>query len=236
MRTMDASRPSLASMGSLSPRPPPSARMMARGRLRWVRSPARDLAGAGCSTCVRPQLASSGLMCDLLSDNLRELQMVRATGAAVKGTSCYPALSNVPSAVGKTLKPRVRCVINIANQGAGLPDGGLFTPDQLQRGSGPDPTAGQTPSRGGLEVKWTGEDVAKVSEDPQVNKYWERYGQVLVTKPERFHSAGQGHRRAQGRAGGVPPRGQRAGVLGRGQVPEQADRGSGRAVHRVPQA
>ena len=64
---------------------------------------------------------------------LKEVRDVRATGAAVAETSYYPALSNLFNEIGKTLKPKVRCVINLANRGAGLPDGGLFTPDQIKK-------------------------------------------------------------------------------------------------------
>ena len=64
-----------------------------------------------------------------LETYLRDLRDIRSTGAAVKETSYYPPLANLLNAVGQTLKPRVRCVINLKNQGAGLPDGGLFTPD-----------------------------------------------------------------------------------------------------------
>jgi len=69
----------------------------------------------------------------LLETYLRDLHDIRATGAAVKETSFYPPLANLLNAVGQTLKPRVRCVINLQNQGAGLPDGGLFTPDQFPK-------------------------------------------------------------------------------------------------------
>ena len=64
-----------------------------------------------------------------LQTYLRDLHDIRSTGAAVKETSYYTPLANLLNAVGQSLKPRVRCVINLQNQGAGLPDGGLFTPD-----------------------------------------------------------------------------------------------------------
>lgn len=87
----------------------------------------------------------------------RELHAIRSTGAAVKETSYYPPLADLLNAVGQTLKPRVRCVINIKNQGAGLPDGGLFTPDQLQKGAD-DPLEGQPPARGVIECKSNKDD------------------------------------------------------------------------------
>ena len=48
---------------------------------------------------------------------LAELQAVRASGARVKETSYYPAVSGLFNAVGKTLKPTVRCIINLKNTG-----------------------------------------------------------------------------------------------------------------------
>jgi hypothetical protein len=85
---------------------------------------------------------------------LLDLREIRSTGAAVKETSYYPPLANLLNAVGQQLKPRVRCVINLKDQGAGLPDGGLFTPDQLQKGT-EEPHDGQPPARGAIECKGT---------------------------------------------------------------------------------
>src|SRR5437764_12574304 len=92
-----------------------------------------------------------------LETYLRELYEIRSSGAGVKETSYSPALANLLSAVGHTLKPRVRCVINLANRGAGMPDGGLFTPDQFQKGT-ERPLQGQLPSRGAIECKGTRDD------------------------------------------------------------------------------
>jgi Type ISP C-terminal specificity domain/N-6 DNA Methylase len=120
--------------------------------------------------------------------NLRE---IRSTGAGVKETSYYPALSHLLDEVGKSLKPRVRCVMNLANRGAGMPDGGLFTADQFQRSNQEDPLAGASPSRGVIEVKGTGDDVKKIAASPQVAKYWDKYRLVLVTNYRDFVLIGQ---------------------------------------------
>lgn len=66
-----------------------------------------------------------------LETYLRELTTIRSTGAAVAETSYYTPLANLLNTVGQTLKPRVRCIINLRNVGAGIPDGGLF----ITRGS-----------------------------------------------------------------------------------------------------
>jgi len=126
-----------------------------------------------------------------LETYLRELREIRSSGQALPETSYYPALSNLFNEIGKQLKPRVRCIINIRNRGAGLPDGGLFTPDQFQNASGSEPLAGQTPSRGVIEVKSTRDDAFLTSETKQVSRYWDKYGQVLVTNYRDFVLVGR---------------------------------------------
>jgi hypothetical protein len=64
---------------------------------------------------------------------LTEIREVRSTRSNAPETSFYPALEGLLTAIGKTLSPKVRCVINLANRGAGLPDGGLFSADQFRR-------------------------------------------------------------------------------------------------------
>ena len=94
---------------------------------------------------------------------LQELQSVHVTGSGVKETSYYPAVSNLFNAVGQTLKPPVRCIVNLKNTGAGIPDGGFFTPDQYGKADGEAVKPGLTPARGVLEVKGTGDDVLKIA-------------------------------------------------------------------------
>lgn len=120
-----------------------------------------------------------------LETYIRELRDIRSTGAAVKETSYYPALKGLLDEVGKTLKPKVRCVMNLRNQGADFPDGGLFTAQQFQRSSG-EPLQGQMPERGCIEVKGTGDDVLAIATSAQVRKYLNRYRQVLVTNLRDF--------------------------------------------------
>src|SRR5580700_5479881 len=128
---------------------------------------------------------------NLLEEYLREMHDIRSSGSAVKETSYYPALSNLLNGIGKSLKPRVRCVINIKNRGVGIPDGGLFSSDQLQRSAGGDIPEGTIPSRGGIEVKGTGEDAWVVANGEQVSRYWGKYRQVLVTNYRDFVLVGQ---------------------------------------------
>src|SRR3989442_6654191 len=122
---------------------------------------------------------------------IRELLDIHRTGEAVKETSYYGALSQLLNEIGKTLKPRVRCIINIKNRGAGLPDGGLFTTDQFQKGTDTEQNRGQVPSRGVIEIKGTGEDITKTAKSEQVLRYLNRYGQALVTNYRDFILLGQ---------------------------------------------
>src|SRR6266545_4626604 len=66
-----------------------------------------------------------------LETYLRELRDGRAIGVAE--TSFYAPLANLLNAVGATLKPKVRCIVHPRNLGAGIPDGGFYTPDQLAK-------------------------------------------------------------------------------------------------------
>ncbi|MGO8702201.1 MAG: type ISP restriction/modification enzyme [Candidatus Brocadiia bacterium] len=124
-------------------------------------------------------------MTNPLEAYLKELRDIRGTGAAVAETSFYPALSSLLNEIGKTLKPRVRCVVNPANRGAGLPDVGLFTADQIRKND-PNPMQGQLPARGVVEVKGPAEDVKRIARSEQVKRYSAKYGVVLVTNYRDF--------------------------------------------------
>src|SRR5664279_438836 len=120
-----------------------------------------------------------------LETYLQDLRDIRSTGAAVTETSYYGCLERLLNEVGKTLKPKVRCVINLANRGAGIPDGGLFTPDQIKKDD-PNPMRGQSPSRGVIEVKSTSDDAGEIAAGEHVAWYCKKYGLVLVTNYRDF--------------------------------------------------
>jgi hypothetical protein len=126
-----------------------------------------------------------------LETYIRALREIRSSGEAVPETSYYGALATLFNEVGKSLKPRVRCIVNLRNRGAGIPDGGLFTPDQFQRSSKTEPIAGQPPSRGAIEIKPTRDDAWITADGEQVSRYWTRYGQVLVTNYRDFVLVGR---------------------------------------------
>ena len=131
-------------------------------------------------------------MSNPIEEYLKELHQIRSTGAAVAETSYYPALRDLLNAVGKSLKPKVRCIITPKNQGAGIPDGGLFTPDQFQKSSAAEPLPGQKPSRGAIEAKPTNANVTATANSKQVRDYLQAYGQVLVTNFRDFLLVGKG--------------------------------------------
>ncbi len=122
----------------------------------------------------------------ILEEYLSELKAIRATGAGVSETSYYPCLSNLFNAVGKTLKPKVRCVMNLKNLGAGMPDSGLFTADQFQRQADGAPKSGQLPARGALEAKGTKPGTRTIAASEQVRQYLGTYGIVLVSNLRDF--------------------------------------------------
>ena len=117
---------------------------------------------------------------------LGELSAIRASGAAAKETSGYVALANLFNDIGRTLKPKVRCIIQLKNSGAGMPDGGFFTPEQLRNVDEEQPLLGQHPARGVVEVKGASEEIESTAETEQALKYLNRYGQLLLTNYRDF--------------------------------------------------
>lgn len=121
------------------------------------------------------------------------LSLIRSSGAGVPETSYYPALSRLLDEIGRTLKPKVACIINPASQGAGIPDGGFYTADQLRKV--PDrnnPPPDLVPTRGVLEVKPPSHALSALIQSEQVAKYFNRYGLVLVTNLRAFALIGSG--------------------------------------------
>jgi len=53
-----------------------------------------------------------------LETYLKELTEIRASGAGVKETSYYGPLANLLNEIGKTLKPKVKCIMGLQEQGA----------------------------------------------------------------------------------------------------------------------
>ena len=86
------------------------------------------------------------------------------TGGGVAEESYYSPLESLLNEIGKKLKPRVRCVAQLRNTGAGAPDFGLYTANQVQRGKDAKPMEGQQPERGVIECKpWDDDSFARSS-------------------------------------------------------------------------
>ena len=124
---------------------------------------------------------------------LDDLRKIRSSGGATGERSYYPPLTNLLNAVGSTLKPKVFCVSELAQQGAGHPDLGLYAAKQMQRGR---QREGQLPEGGVVEVKPVGDDAWLTADGDQVSRYWDRYRLVLVTNTRDFVLLGED---AQGR-------------------------------------
>ena len=119
---------------------------------------------------------------------LTDLRRIHASGGATGERSYYGPLANLLNAVGSTLKPTVICVDELADQGAGHPDFGLYAAKQLQKNQ---PKEGQVPERGVVEVKAATDDAWLIAESDQVSRYWMRYRLVLVTNTRDFVLVGE---------------------------------------------
>ena len=123
-----------------------------------------------------------------VEDYFTGLRQVRATGGATGELSSYGPLGNLLNAVGATLKPKTICISELADQGAGHPDFGLYTAKQIQKGQ---PREGQIPECGVVEVKPADDDAWQTAQTDQVSRYWERYRLVLVTNTRDFILIGE---------------------------------------------
>jgi hypothetical protein len=114
-----------------------------------------------------------------------DLRDTHLSGVGVKETSYYPYVANLLDSMGKTVKPRVRCIVHPHSVGAGLPDEALITTDQKSAAS--DPLAeGLIPSRGVIEIKAPDADATETANSEQVKKYIAKYGLVPVTNLREF--------------------------------------------------
>jgi len=108
-----------------------------------------------------------------LENFLTAVNGVHNTQGGTQERSYYAAISNLLDSIGAGIKPKVRCVMELKNIGAGNPDGGLFTPDQFDRKTGSIKNLG-APSRGVIEVKAPSEAVDDTATTKQIEKYWDR--------------------------------------------------------------
>ena len=132
--------------------------------------------------------ANTAKLTSIVEQYLSKLRRLRASGGATAELSTYTALANLLNDVGATLRPKVFCVVGLANQGAGHPDIGLYASGQVQKGK---PRPGQVPERGVVEVKGPGDDAWLTADSDQVSGYWQKYRLVLVTNTRDFVLLGE---------------------------------------------
>jgi len=125
---------------------------------------------------------------DAVEAYLTGLRLIRGTGGGTSETSYYAPLERLLNTIGGNLKPKVFCVSQLADQGAGHPNFGLFTATQCQKGT---PKKGQIPERGVIEVKGSKDDTWLTAGTEQISKYWEKYRLVLVTNYRDFLLIGE---------------------------------------------
>ena len=123
-----------------------------------------------------------------VEDYLADLRRIRSSGGATGEWSYYTPLTNLLNAVGSTFKPKVFCVSELAQQGAGHPDMGLYAAKQVQKGQ---PKQGQAPEGGVVEVKPANDDAWLTAESAQASRYWDRYRLVLATNTRDFVLLGE---------------------------------------------
>ena len=123
-----------------------------------------------------------------VEDYFDDLRKIKTSGGGTAETSYYPPLTNLLNAVGGSLKPRVFCISQLAQQGADHPDFGLFAAKQVSKGQ---PKFGQLPEGGVVEVKPANDDAWLTADSTQVSKYWGLYRLVLVTNTRDFVLLGE---------------------------------------------
>ena len=117
-----------------------------------------------------------------------DLRDKHGLGAGTPERSYYPAVAKLLDAVGEQLKPKVLCLSDLSNTGAGQPDFGLYVANQVQRG---EPRKGQSPERGVIEMKSVKDDAWLTADTKQVSKYWGAYRLVIVTNLRDFLILGE---------------------------------------------
>ena len=125
---------------------------------------------------------------EIIRQYLSRMAEIRGTGGATKETSYYSALENLLNHFGHHLRPVVICNGQLRNEGAGNPDFGLYTKNQIQGG---EPLKGQIPERGVIEVKGLADQTWQTATSPQATKYFNLYRLVLITNYREFRLIGE---------------------------------------------
>lgn len=125
----------------------------------------------------------------IVEQYFKRLRDERGLGAGTKERSYYPALADLLNVLGQELKPKVLCLSDLANTGAGHPDFGLYTANQVQKG---EPRKGQPPERGVIEMKGVDDETWLTADSKQVSKYFGAYRLVIVSNLRDFLIIGEG--------------------------------------------
>ncbi|MGP0059669.1 MAG: type ISP restriction/modification enzyme [Beijerinckiaceae bacterium] len=118
-----------------------------------------------------------------------EVRDVHGLGAGTKERSYYPAFANLLNTIGAELRPKVLCLSDLGDTGAGHPDFGLFAANQVQKG---EPRRGQAPERGVIEMKGVADETWLTAKTDQVSKYFGAYRLVIVSNIRDFLIIGEG--------------------------------------------
>lgn len=131
----------------------------------------------------------SDQLLDIVENYFAALRDVHRIGAGTKERSYYPAVAELLNVIGQELKPKVICLSDLGDAGAGHPDFGLFAANQVQKG---EPRKGQMPERGVIEMKGVADETWLTAKTGQVSKYFGAYRLVIVTNIRDFLIIGEG--------------------------------------------
>ena len=125
-----------------------------------------------------------------VEEYFRDLRDIRASRGATPEISTHTPLTNLLNAVGGSLKPKVFCINEVVDIGAGRPDLGLFAVNQVQKGQ-PRKLKGRKPEYGVVEVKPPRDNITDAVNSKQVKRYWKEYRLVLATNTRDFVLLGE---------------------------------------------
>ena len=114
-----------------------------------------------------------------------ELRTIRGIDGVTPEMPYYAPLGKLLTTVGRSMKPKVLCIDQIADLGAGRPDFGLFATNQVRKGQ-LKKLKGAKPEYGVVEAKPPKDDVDSAAGSKQIKGYWDLYRLVLVTNTRDF--------------------------------------------------